>query len=74
MTENPILIDIACLQQECPKGELGNLGWICSGNDIADALTKYKLNSALHDVLRTHKVLVMVEQYISERMIPSDPM
>ena len=73
MTEKRLLIDIACLRQAYRNKELVNLGWIRSGDNLADALTKDKVNSALHDVLRTHKVHVNVEQWISEGMIPSAP-
>ena len=72
MTEKRLLIDIACLRQAFRSGELSNLGWIRSGENVADALTKDKSKSALHNVLRSHKLNVKVSQWVSEGMIP-DP-
>ena len=72
MTEKRLLIDIACLRQAYRSGELANLGWIRSEQNVADALTKDKVNSALHNVLRDHKLNVSVQQWISQGMIPSN--
>ena len=71
MTEKRLLIDIACLRQAYRGGELANLGWIRSEQNVADALTKDKVNSALHNVLRSHKLRITVQQWISQGMIPS---
>ena len=70
MTEKRLLIDIACLRQAFRSGELANLGWIRSCENVADALTKDKTKSALHNVLRSHKLNVKAAQWISEGMIP----
>ena len=71
MTEKRLLIDIACLRQSYRNGDLANLGWIRSEHNVADALTKEKVYSALHDVLRDHKLLLEVQLWISDGMIPS---
>lgn len=55
MTEKRLLIDIAELRESYAKGEL-NYGWIQSQYNLADPLTKDMTDSALHRMLKKHKL------------------
>ena len=74
MTEKRLLIDIAFIRQSYREGELEDLGWIRSDDNAADALTKDKVDIALHRILRTHKVKVNVQQWTEHGRIPAESM
>ena len=72
MTEKRLLIDIAGLREAYRNRELSNLGWVRSGNNVADALTKDKKDSALHRILTSKTLDIPVAQWIVDGPIHED--
>ena len=72
MTEKRLLIDIAGLREAYRNGELSNLGWIRSGNNPADALTKDKRESTLHRLLTSKVLDIPIAQWITSGPIDTN--
>lgn len=66
MSEKRLLIDIYALREAHKSGDLANIGWIRTKHNLADALTKDMSNSALHSVIKTHRIKTPVEQWVDK--------
>ena len=62
ITKNHILISITCIRQAYRKGELASLFLVCSDQNMTDASNKDKVNTALQNDLRGHKLQVTIQQ------------
>ena len=62
--EKRIMIDIHSARRAYRAHEVSNIGFVRSENNIADGLTKLKMQSALLNLLRTGKYQVKCEQWI----------
>ena len=64
-TEKRLMIDIQCIKDFSRKMEVDDIAYVKSEYDIADPLTKIRLDSILIDTLRSNKLNHPVGQWMN---------
>jgi hypothetical protein len=59
-----LMIDILAAREGFNRRDITNVCLIRSEHNIADAMTKFSSNRALHSLLKSHRVDHQVEQYV----------
>ena len=62
--EKRLMLDISVTRQAYNADQISNIGFVRSNYNLADGLTKPKLQQSLHDLLRTGRHEVVAEQWI----------
>jgi hypothetical protein len=63
-TEKRLMIDISAVREGFNRRDIRNVRLIRSAYNIADVTTKFSSNSALQNLLKSHRVDHPVEQYV----------
>jgi len=58
------MLDIACTREGFARGDISNIGFIRTRDNLADGLTKPMNQSALQSVLMSGKLRLQPEQWI----------
>ena len=68
-TEKRLMVDIAAAREAYNDHVISNIALIDSADNPADALTKIGHNSALQNLLRTHRISHPIIQYVIENQL-----
>lgn len=68
-TEKRLMIDIEAAREAYARGEVSNVGWVRSEDNLVDGLTKIKKCDALHELLQTGVLSRKVERWITRPAI-----
>jgi len=63
-SEKRLMLDIACTREGFARGDISNIGFIRTRDNLADGLTKPMNQSALQSVLMSGKLRLQPEQWI----------
>lgn len=63
-TERRLMIDIRATREAYMRGEISDVGWILSTDNIADAFTKLTPCKALDDLMSTGRLDLRVQQWV----------
>ena len=63
-SEKRLMLDIACAREGYRRKDIHNIGFVRSGDNVADGLTKSMQQATLRAVLKSGKLVVNPEQWI----------
>lgn len=64
ITEKRLMIDLQACREAYQEGEIDDVGWVKSGNNVADGLTKLGKAELVQKVMRTGTLSTVADQWV----------
>lgn len=71
-TKERLMIDLAAAQDASDKGEIDDIGWVCTADNIPGPLSKPRHNSILQDFMETEYFNQSVSQLLIRENVIED--